>query len=550
MMKHVLTLFVLMIFTVACGEDNSSPAAPGGFVGQGGAGGSMPVGNEVCDGADNDGDGSVDEGLTTRACSNACGTGEEVCNGGGWRDCSAPAVFDEACDGEDNDCDNRVDEGLVRQCSTACGVGQEACAGGDWNGCDAPQPDPEACDNADNDCDGIVDEGVFRECVVACGIGNQYCTDGVFGECEAQGSADEICGNDLDDDCDTIVDEGCGCEMGDTQPCSGEIGLCNAGIRNCGEDGSFGDCVNRDTNEPVLEPGERAEYDASCLPNCLAACSMIVDGTDGTEQAECEADCETTCAAPCNGADDDCDGRIDEVAMGTVCSVNEGACMEGELTCTVNGPVCSGGVFPRSEACDTLDNDCDGSVDEDTVPVEETCDGLDNDCDTMVDEGIVDAFESSGNCTEALDLGEIEQSTPTFVERRSQLQPEGDTDWYTLEIGEAADFCVPGLNNDQNFEYAIEIAGLEPNSGYQLCVRATNLEGGVFDFTNATLADACGLEDVCAVQEPDETFVRFERRVETACANDDGQRIAIRVTAANANACSPYTLRYSSNSVD
>ena len=99
MKKNLSTLFVLMIFSIACGDDTSSPAVPGGFVGQGGAGGSMPTGTEVCDGADNDGDGSVDEGLTTRACSNACGTGEEVCNAGGWRDCSAPAVFEEACDG-------------------------------------------------------------------------------------------------------------------------------------------------------------------------------------------------------------------------------------------------------------------------------------------------------------------------------------------------------------------------------------------------------------------------------------------------------------------
>ena len=543
--KNLLALFTVMTFIFACGED-STPANTGGFVGQGGQGGqagTTPTGNEVCDGADNDGDGSVDEGLTTRACSNACGTGEEICSQGGWRDCSAPAVFAEACDGEDNDCDNRVDEGLVRTCATKCGTGQEACTGGDWNGCDAPQPEPEACDNQDNDCDDEIDEDTFRECDVACGSGIQVCAAGIFGECETQGVAIEECGNDLDDDCDSVVDEGCGCAEGDEQSCSGEIGACSSGVRRCDDAGVFGDCVDRDTNEPVLEPGERAEYDATCLPDCLATCSAI---EDDTEKVACEDACGVTCAAPCNGVDDDCDGRIDEVAMGTVCSVNVGACEEGQLTCTENGPVCSGGVFPREEACDGLDNDCDGAADEDTVPVEETCDGLDNDCDGSVDEGIDDSFESSAVCTEALDLGIIDQNLPNLETRRSQLQPVGDTDWYTLEIDEIGDACVPGFNNDLDFRYTIEIADLEPNAGYQLCVRAMNLEGGVLDLTNASLADACMIEGECVTQGADEDFIRFERLVETACLNDDGQRIAIQVTAANANACSPYTLRYTS----
>ena len=220
---------------LACGDD-AAPANPGGGVGQGGQGGSPVVmGREVCDGEDNDSDGNVDEGLTTRACSNACGTGQELCSQGAWRDCSAPDVFEEACDGVDNDCDNKVDEALVRPCSTACGSGQEACTGGDWNGCDAPEPLAEACDNMDNDCDGRIDEEVFRTCELECGMGTETCTAGTFGECEGQGAAVEVCGNDADDDCDSVVDEGCACAQGDTQSCSGEIGECQAGVRVCDE---------------------------------------------------------------------------------------------------------------------------------------------------------------------------------------------------------------------------------------------------------------------------------------------------------------------------
>ena len=42
---------------------------------------------------------------------------------------------------------------------------------------------------------------------------------------------------------------------------------------------------------------------------------------------------------------------------------------------------------PEGERCDSLDNDCDGQVDEHIT--EELCDGVDNDCDGEVDELIV-----------------------------------------------------------------------------------------------------------------------------------------------------------------
>ncbi len=46
-----------------------------------------------------------------RACDASCGTGEQVCAGGAWGECTfAPAA--ETCDGADDDCDGMVDEGL------------------------------------------------------------------------------------------------------------------------------------------------------------------------------------------------------------------------------------------------------------------------------------------------------------------------------------------------------------------------------------------------------------------------------------------------------
>jgi len=69
----------------------------------------------------------------------------------------------------------------------------------------------------------------------------------------------------------------------------------------------------------------------------------------------------------CDGDDDNCDGVVDDV--GKLCSVGHGVCEErGTSTCPAPGAsaLCSGVARPASgpEACNGLDDDCDGTVDE------------------------------------------------------------------------------------------------------------------------------------------------------------------------------------------
>jgi hypothetical protein len=81
-----------------------------------------------------------------------------------------------------------------------------------------------------------------------------------------------------------------------------------------------------------------------------------------------------------NGADDDCDGDVDEGCgcqagavqscfRGPPGSRGVGACQNGQQTCQGSGEFtfwgpCTGGIAPNEESCDTLDNDCDGCVDD------------------------------------------------------------------------------------------------------------------------------------------------------------------------------------------
>ena len=82
-----------------------------------------------------------------------------------------------------------------------------------------------------------------------------------------------------------------------------------------------------------------------------------------------------------NGADDNCNGEVDEDCLCTAGAVqqcfrgppgrrNVGACVDGMQTCQGTGEFrewgpCVGGIAPgTTEACDSLDNNCNGCVDD------------------------------------------------------------------------------------------------------------------------------------------------------------------------------------------
>jgi hypothetical protein len=197
------------------------------------------------------------------------------------------------------------------------------------------------------------------------------------------------------------------------------LGECEPGaVKSCGQDNCYGTITcpadgRWPGEEACAYPAELCDgFDQDCdgevdedFSNLGEICSSNEEicGVNGIyacnaskDDVECAVDSisENSGDEVCNGIDDDCDGEVDEnFNVGEECVSGEGACgVTGSLICNEEGSTnCSATAnmdATSDELCDGVDNDCDGTVDEEVDPsgLSEDCNGEDDDCDGELDE--------------------------------------------------------------------------------------------------------------------------------------------------------------------
>ena len=361
---------------------------------------------EMCNGQDDDCDNVVDDNPSDAG--NACGIsniapcsfGTQQCVNGALACVGAVNPGVEMCNGIDDDCDGTVDKAMgmppmdatgpcdvppmaPNGATQPCKAGLKSCIGGTVTcvGSVGPSSQNDGCGD-DSNCDGqltnqpntMTDVQNCGGCGMNCYMGAVHstwgCTNGacVFQGCEPGYydlnndqkceyacifvSAQESC-NGIDDNCNGTIDEnviapapvqaGCGISPAAVTP------ECTSGVSVA--------CMNG---------GWKCTFPANvCNPTCATATEV------------------------CDTLDNNCNGLTNEnvANYGKPCASDDGLPAPGHGACRTTGTyICNGQSATMCNAvkanCATLPGGCD-----------EKCDGVDNDCDGSIDE----AFNAKGN---------------------------------------------------------------------------------------------------------------------------------------------------------
>ena len=348
---------------------------------------SKPGAAEICDAKDNDCDGQTDEGFADfdqdgqADCADSDLDNDGVPNA---LDCSPTdaAVHPgaaEVCNGIDDNCDAKTDGPGAQGCSAfwadvdgdgfgALGASQCLCAAAGVytatsssdcdDGAKAVHPGAaEICNDVDDNCNAKTDEGcdddgdgwcdgaliVIGDPVV-CQLGKKDCDDNAKGVHPGQADA---CGNGIDDNCDGQTDSGA------------ELSGCAVFFQD-GDKDSWG----------------------SGAGQCLCAATEPYSAAKNGDCDDSSAQVHPGSAELCNGVDDDCNGQTDEAGTAGCTVYYADLDGDGYGDSTKSACLCAA----KAAFSASLGGDCDDTKKAVNPGNAEACDGLDNDCNGKTDE--------------------------------------------------------------------------------------------------------------------------------------------------------------------
>ncbi len=358
----------------------------------------MPTngGMEICDGLDNDCNGTIDDGIDfTRPenCGN-CGVNCTIdlqnvlvpeCNPPTPPDGTTPGTCDytdcasdfydrdgnreNGCEyfcpfnpngtnttdpggadgcGKDDDCDTEIDED-VNTCDDVenCGKCGKRCVLANATAkCTTTATGTEKCVEANTSCE-------IDQCDLGFGNADGAHANGCEYQCPVFPPTAEVC-NGLDDDCDGRIDN----NDQDLLANDPDVG-----------DSCFGGTA-----------GECAAANHEGVKKCIGGLVTCCDKSSGDTGAallnkECSGAAPPFVLRPgdlpetCNNKDDDCDNLVDDnpIDAGGTCGSSVGSCRAGTQQCVTGALSCVGAAGPQPDLCNGADDNCDGVIDG-TVP--------------------------------------------------------------------------------------------------------------------------------------------------------------------------------------